>query len=251
MDQKLMKQLEKWHNNFDNDKIIRAVLEIPEAERDYELTCILARAYNNNDEYDKAIQLLLSVKEQGENDPLWFYRLAYAYFYLDSEEQALELLKRSKELDPDNDDVDELIHLCEEYLSGGENDIEAGLEADSTLYDYTAVVKHDDSISVCFYIEHEKAFAIGEKMYDLNEEAYMNGYNWEAFFNYYLPKYEPDVMDGMDTDPEAGMYVAFYDLTPENEARAEKFIEIIRRLVDNEDELYRIVREESDNILWD
>ena len=88
-------------------------------------------------------------------------------------------------------------------------------------------------------------------MQEINEEAYMNGYNWEAFFNYYLPKYAPDVCMNMKTDPEAGMYVAYYDLTPENEARAEKFTEIIHSLINNEKELYGIVREEGKAIEWD
>lgn len=253
MDKKLLKQIEKWHKNFAHENIIRAVLEIPEENRDYELTSILARAYNNLEKYDKAVKRLLCVKEQGENDPLWLYRLAYSYFYLSEEKKALELLKKSKELDPDNEDVDDLISLCKEYLAdNGVNDPEAGLEADMSLKDYTAVIKHDDSISVCFYIEHEKPFAIGEKMHRINREAYMNGYNWEAFFNYYLTKYAPDVMEGIDTDPEAGMYAAYYHgLTSENEARAEKFTQIIRQLVENENELYRIVSEEGKNILWD
>jgi len=117
--------------------------------------------------------------------------------------------------------------------------------------DYVITVKHADSISVCFYIEHDKPFAVGEKMNEINGDAYMNGYNWEAFFNYYLSGYAPDVLNGMNTDPEAGMYVAYYDLTFKNEARAERFVEIIRHLVENEDELYRIVREEGENIVWD
>ncbi|MDE6566597.1 MAG: immunity 51 family protein [Lachnospiraceae bacterium] len=119
------------------------------------------------------------------------------------------------------------------------------------MNDYVAIVKDDDSISVCLYIEDDKLFAIGEKMNEINEEAYMNGYNWEAFFNYYLEKNAPDVLEEMDTDPEAGMYAAYYDMTPENELRAEKFVEIIRSFVENEEELYRIVREEGDKIEWD
>ena len=119
------------------------------------------------------------------------------------------------------------------------------------MADYACTVKHEKSISVCFYIEQDKPFSIGEKMHEINEDAYMNGYNWEAFFNYYLPKHAPDVMEGMDTDPEAGMYAAYYALTPENEARAEKFAGIICSLVENEEELFRIVREESDAIEWD
>ena len=119
------------------------------------------------------------------------------------------------------------------------------------MNDYVAIVKYEGGISVCLYIENEKLFTIGEKMNAINEEAYMNGYNWEAFLNYYLGKNAPDVLNEMNTDPEAGMYSAYYKLTPENEKRAEKFVEIIHSLVENEEELYRIVREEGDNIEWD
>jgi hypothetical protein len=108
-----------------------------------------------------------------------------------------------------------------------------------------------NSVSVWFENEDDKVFEIGEKMNEINENAYMNGYNWDAFFNYYLAKYTPDVLVGLDSDPEAGSYVAHYELTPENEARADKFIEIIKSLIENEEELYRIVREEGDDIEWD
>ncbi len=119
------------------------------------------------------------------------------------------------------------------------------------MKDYTAIVKHEASLSVCFYIEQDKPFNIGEKMNELNEEAYMNGYNWEAFFNYYLSKYHKDVFENMDTDPEAGMYVAYYDLTPENEKKAEKFTEIIENLIENEEKIYEIVKNEGNEIEWD
>ncbi len=56
----------------------------------------------------------------------------------------------------------------------------------------------------------------------------------------------------MGSDPEAGMYSAYYKRTPENKLKAEKFMEMICSLVDNEEELYRIVKEEGDDeIEWD
>lgn len=119
------------------------------------------------------------------------------------------------------------------------------------MADIVNINKFDDSISITFNIEDEKVMAIGEKMNEINDEAYMNGYNWEAFFNYYLEKNAPELTDGMDTDPEAGMYCAYYDLTPENEVKAQKFAEIIYSLIDNEEELYRIVREDGGSIEWD
>ena len=47
------------------------------------------------------------------------------------------------------------------------------------------------------------------------------------------------------------MYVAYWPLNPENEARAVRFEKIIRSLVEHEEELCRIVREEGDAIEWD
>lgn len=38
---------------------------------------------------------------------------------------------------------------------------------------------------------------------------------------------------------------------PENETKAEKFMEIIHHLIENEQEPYRTVREEGDEIEWD
>ena len=119
------------------------------------------------------------------------------------------------------------------------------------MSDYVAVIKNEKYVSVCFYVEEDRIMTIGEKMNAINEEAYMNGYNWEAFLSYYLTKFAPDVLEEMDADPEAGMYAAHYPLTPENELRAKKLVEIIRSLIEHEEELYRIVQEESGEIEWD
>ena len=47
------------------------------------------------------------------------------------------------------------------------------------------------NIVLLFQNEVEKTLAIGEQMNEINEEAYMNGYNWDAFFNYYLEEQAP------------------------------------------------------------
>jgi hypothetical protein len=55
----------------------------------------------------------------------------------------------------------------------------------------------------------------------------------------------------MQTDSEAGMYVAYYRLNMENEKRAEKFVETIIDLIENENKLYKIIQNEGDAIEWD
>ena len=119
------------------------------------------------------------------------------------------------------------------------------------MQDYVKLNITDERIHVWFYNEDAKPFAVGQKMNEANPDAYMNGYNWDALFNYYLAKHTPEVLEGMESDPEAGSYAAYYDPIPENEEKARKFVEIIESLVENEEELCRIVREEGSEIEWD
>lgn len=119
------------------------------------------------------------------------------------------------------------------------------------MNDYVSVIKYGNWVGVSFNNEHEKPFAIGEKMNAINEQAYMNGYNWDALFNYYLAENAPELLEGLEPDPEAGSYSAYYELSGENERKAQRFAELIASLIENEDELYRIVREKAGEIEWD
>lgn len=62
------------------------------------------------------------------------------------------------------------------------------------MIDSVKMNKINDRIDVWFYSENDKPLAIGEKMCEINENAYINGYNWDAFFNYYLAKNAPDIL---------------------------------------------------------
>lgn len=118
--------------------------------------------------------------------------------------------------------------------------------------EYINIINHDDgSIALCFDIENEKIIEIGDEMNDMVEEAYMNGYNWDAFLHSYLIENAPDILEGMDTDPEAGSYVAYYEGSQENEARAIRFANIIISLIEDRGKLFEFLRERGDNIEWD
>lgn len=119
------------------------------------------------------------------------------------------------------------------------------------MTEYVKVYKDEDTVEVCFYIEKENVLLIGQKMNEINENAYMNGYNWEAFFKTYLAQQNPDLLDGLDHDPEAGTYVGYYKLTKENELKANRFSELIISLVENAEKLYNFLREKGNDIEWD
>lgn len=118
------------------------------------------------------------------------------------------------------------------------------------MADYVTNHKDDSRITVCFYNENDKPFSIGEKMNEINAYAYMNGYNWDAFFKYYLAQNAPELLEGLIGDPEAGCYIAYYALSDENEKKAKRFAEMIVSLIENEQELYDIIREHGNGIEW-
>lgn len=109
---KLLQQIEQWNADDEEQKIIDAILEVPEEERTAELTGLLARSYNNQGNYNEAIEQLLSVKEECKEDALWFYRLGYAYYYLNQLDRAQKAFERSLELDPSDEDAREYIENC-------------------------------------------------------------------------------------------------------------------------------------------
>ena len=116
---------------------------------------------------------------------------------------------------------------------------------------YVSVFRYKDNVGISFDVEAEKPFRVGEQMNAAHEMAYMNGYNWAALLDWYLGQTAPELLEGLEHDPEAGSYAGYYLLSPENEAKAEKVAELIRALVENEAEACRLVREHGDEIEWD
>lgn len=122
--------LEKWHQEDQYQKIIDCLETLSNTQTlDYTLTCQLARAYNNLADpkqegcrvwLERAAELLKSVEAEGQDDPLWHYRLGYALFYLDREEEALSRFQRVLELDPEDEDARQFIRECKKYIAAKE-----------------------------------------------------------------------------------------------------------------------------------
>lgn len=111
MEKKLLKKLNNWHDNNEFERIIIRILEIPENERDYDLISHLARAYNNNDNFDEAIEQLFLIKDEGLNDPLWHHRLGYAYFYLNNYKNALKEFEKAYNLDENDPLIEYFLNM--------------------------------------------------------------------------------------------------------------------------------------------
>ena len=112
MNDELMKQIDEWHKAEKHQEIIDALEQIPEAERDFETTSLLARAYNNIEEYAKAAELLESVREEGAEDERWNFRMGYAQYFLDNNREALSYFSKARELNPEDEDTLSFIRQC-------------------------------------------------------------------------------------------------------------------------------------------
>lgn len=109
MNEELLEQLEEWHEEDEFEEIVDAIMEIPEEERDYVLISHLGRAMNNLERYEEAVELFLSIQEEGKNDPLWHYRIGHAYYYLKRYEDARRAFEVADHLEPGDEDTLEFL----------------------------------------------------------------------------------------------------------------------------------------------
>lgn len=112
MNDELRKQIDEWHEADQHQEIIDALEKISAAELDFEAVGLLARAYNNVGDYTKAIELLESIKEAGEDNALWNFRMGYAEYSLDRNREALGYFNKAAELDPKDEDTRYFIRQC-------------------------------------------------------------------------------------------------------------------------------------------
>lgn len=109
MNDELLERLEAWHEQDDYEEIIDAITEVPEEERNYILVNHLGRALNNMERYQEAVEQFLSVEAEGQNDPLWHYRIGLAYYYLEQYENAREAFEAADRLEPGDEDTQEFL----------------------------------------------------------------------------------------------------------------------------------------------
>ena len=127
-------QLEQWNDEDEYTRCIQALNAIPENWRNYRTAYALARALENyaiigdHDEGTlkskgdkallRAIEVLESVREEGQDKAEWNMRMAYGYQYLyGQEEKAIPYAQRWAELDPQDENALAVIQECQEEIA--------------------------------------------------------------------------------------------------------------------------------------
>ena len=123
--EELLQNINEWDAENHHQEIINAIEALPQGEWGYTLTSFLARAYNNLAMFggkatkeqhmmlEKAVALLESVREAGQEDDRWHFRLGYALYYLDRTAEALTCFRRSRDLNPEDPNTRQFILWCE------------------------------------------------------------------------------------------------------------------------------------------
>lgn len=217
MDKDLLKQLTLWHNEDQYEKIINKIMEIPEADRDYDLVCHLARALNNQDNYKEAIEYFLSVQKQGEHDPLWHYRLGYAYYYLEQYKEAIVAFEQAVALDPEDAHGRRFLEMSRNAAGRAGNETipivkaeqdEGLLEVNEKINPFGLVAHNNGSISMILSVGQYK----DEIFQTRAEEGFEgNGYDWGSLAAVFLEEKMPHLVDIVRFDPEADMFAAYTD----------------------------------------
>ncbi|GGF95785.1 hypothetical protein GCM10010912_45910 [Paenibacillus albidus] len=116
MDNELRAQLKQWHEDDEHQLIVDSLLKIPPADRDYEEISSLGRAYNNLEQYEEALEQFALIEEQGGNDPLWYFRVGYSYYYLKRYAEAMNVLSNALTLDPEDQHSAQLLDYSRNKL---------------------------------------------------------------------------------------------------------------------------------------
>jgi tetratricopeptide (TPR) repeat protein len=117
MSEELLEQLDLWHEEDEFQEIVDAIMEIPEEDRDYELTSHLGRALNNLGQYEEALEQFKGIAEEGQEDSLWHYRVGVSHYYLKQYDEALQAFKAADALDPEDEDTLEFLEWIREKIA--------------------------------------------------------------------------------------------------------------------------------------
>ena len=111
MKNNLIELLNNLHKEGKHQEIIDEIEALSSEEKNSEIIGILARAYNNVENYEKALELLKSIEDTEKNTNVWNYRIGYSYYYLDNYlEEAKKHFLKAIELNPT--DSDSHLFLC-------------------------------------------------------------------------------------------------------------------------------------------
>ena len=249
--EELLQQINIWDAENHHQEIINAIEAMPREEWGYTLTGLLARAYNNlamfgrkttkeqHEMLEKAVALLESVREEGQEDDRWHFRMGYALYYLDRTAEALTCFRRVRELDPEDSDAVQFIVWCENAIVP----IKRKRKRTNSSADGNSLLPTNEfaaQISPFFWVNHADSVSVslnvGEYLQEVfdtrTEEGFEGGgYDWESLAKVFLEERKPDLIEKVKFDSESSMFCAY----SEDAAALREFIVGFKNACENKD----------------
>ncbi|WP_295156274.1 DUF6348 family protein [uncultured Brachyspira sp.] len=212
-------QLEKLYEEGKHKEIIKLILSLPKEELDDDIKGQLAVAYNNNAEFDLAIETLNSLSEEAKEHHTWFYKTAYAYsgksdtsnanLNIDRALYTLEMNKHSISSEEYNY-FNNLYNNLKEYIQNSSIHYEANSvdinDSDSIIKDISSILANDIDNEIV-----EGSIVIKEWNIFINAYA-ENITDKNAVINYYIssPDWDRDIFEccasaGKDANTSVGL----------------------------------------------
>ena len=152
----LIRHFRKWRDDDENEKIIAAVMALPQNSVDDEILSWLAQAYIDKEEYKRAIAVLESTKDRMDGDYKWQFMMGLALLRAadddeceDDDELRRNILERAKvclargmNMNPPEDVLDSADRFMEE-IEGLLDEINGSPEED---YDDDVEAYDDDEL---------------------------------------------------------------------------------------------------------
>lgn len=109
----IIEKIQKLTEADRDEDVVNLILTLPVEEQTDEIKGLLARAYNNLEQYEKALQLLFETKDTQEDTANWNFRIGYSYYYLGNYDKSLQYFSRALEITPDDEDTKWFVDKCQ------------------------------------------------------------------------------------------------------------------------------------------
>ena len=179
MKEKLLEKIEKLHDLEKYQEIIDLIEALPAEQLNTDLIGQLARAYNNVENYEKALELLKTIEFEEGDSFLWNWRAGYSYFFLEDYTNAEKCFLKAYELDPSDEATCDFLKATYTSLSklegrngNSEKAIEYALEAKKYVYDEEGRIEADSFLASRYdrYGKYEEAEEILRNLLAINKE---------------------------------------------------------------------------------
>ncbi len=200
------RQLIRWYELGESRQIIQAILEQPPLQRDYDTVSLLARALCAERRYEEAAEQLTQVAEEGQDDPMWYFRLAYASLCMGQTQQAAGLLEQMLELAPDSREGREMLEICRRQLARQNRQKKLSAVTGDPVEDLRALLPEGEGIPQGDKLEIPAwQMTIRPRVHVTEEGSTIVSYQVES------PQWDRPVFEasvGMGTDPERSLAIA-------------------------------------------